>query len=489
MKSFWNLLHKIGDILHLPEMPHWLVGILALTMVLRIPSLFEPYYYGDEMIYMSLGTGVRQGETLYKDVYDNKPPLLYLTAALAGNLFWFKSILAFWNLATIFIFWKLAEKLLSKNTLGIKVGTFLFALLTTLPLLEGNIVNAELFMIGPTILAFLILLSNKLNTKSIFFAGVLFSIASLFKIPAAFEIPVIIVYWCMVYGVREWKKILQQTTILSVGFALPILLTFVWYFLQGAFNDYLYAAYLQNLGYVHSWAVRDVPMLYRAGVVSLGLVFLWVSRNKISKTLLFVCIWTLFALFGVVLSGRPYPHYFIQAVAALSILLAIFLTDKTREQSLTVIPLTLIFFVPFYYKFWFYPTISYYQKFLNFATTKIDKQEYFNGFNERTNRNYELAKFIQLSSLKDDRVFMWDTDSATVYSLARRLPPVKYVADYHVRDYSSADEITKELTINKPKFIILTNDYSLPEINPLVRKSYFLIQKIGDASIFSRIDL
>jgi hypothetical protein len=130
------------------KIPHWLIAILVLVFVLRIPSFFEPYYYGDEMIYMSLGTGVRQGEILYKDIYDNKPPFLYLVATLAGNLFMFKAILAFWNLATIFIFWKLAEKLLNKNTNGIKIATLLFALLTTLPLLEGNIANAELFMIG-----------------------------------------------------------------------------------------------------------------------------------------------------------------------------------------------------------------------------------------------------------------------------------------------------------------------------------------------------
>ena len=91
MKTLWNKLHRIGDILHLPNIPNWVVGILALVFIIRIPSFFEPYYYGDEMIYMSLGQGVRQGMTLYKDLHDNKPPLLYLTAAASGNIFWFKT--------------------------------------------------------------------------------------------------------------------------------------------------------------------------------------------------------------------------------------------------------------------------------------------------------------------------------------------------------------------------------------------------------------
>jgi len=180
MKSLWQKLHRISDKLHLPNLPNWLIGILVLIFILRIPSFFEPYYYGDEMVYLTLGQGVRQGLTLYKDIHDNKPPLLYLTAAVAGNLFWFKVILAFWNLVTIVIFYKLAKMLFDKNQKAQKLATLLFGLLTTLPLLEGLTANSELFMIVFTILAFLILLKKELNSKKIFLAGILFGLGTLF---------------------------------------------------------------------------------------------------------------------------------------------------------------------------------------------------------------------------------------------------------------------------------------------------------------------
>jgi len=61
------------------------------------------------MIYLALGEGVRQGIPLYLSLHDNKPPLLYLAAAISGNLFIFKVILAFWNIATVYIFWKLIK--------------------------------------------------------------------------------------------------------------------------------------------------------------------------------------------------------------------------------------------------------------------------------------------------------------------------------------------------------------------------------------------
>lgn len=135
--------HKI--IKSLPVFPVWLIITLILVIFLRIPSLFYPYSYGDEGIYLTLGQAVRQGLTLYRHIHDNKPPLLYLLAAISGSLFWFRAILMVWSLGTIIIFWRLGRCLFGEQLLPIISSTILFALLTTLPLLEGNIANAEIF--------------------------------------------------------------------------------------------------------------------------------------------------------------------------------------------------------------------------------------------------------------------------------------------------------------------------------------------------------
>ena len=54
--------------------------ILGVVVFLRVPSLFEPYWYGDEGIYLTIGRAMRGGMELYKEVHDNKPPLLYVVA-------------------------------------------------------------------------------------------------------------------------------------------------------------------------------------------------------------------------------------------------------------------------------------------------------------------------------------------------------------------------------------------------------------------------
>lgn len=341
--------------MHLPDLPNWMCGVLALVLILRIPTFFEPYYYGDEMIYLTLGQGVRQGLTLYKDIHDNKPPLLYLTAAAAENLFLFKVILAAWSIVTVIFFYKLSTKFFEKRPGAQKLSTVIFALLTTLPILEGPTVNSELFMIGFTILAFLLLLKDKPTAKGIFFAGFLFGIGTLFKIPAAFDAPVIVFYWVITKGLKEWRLILKNTFILVAGFTIPIVLTFIYYFFAGALSEYIKAAFLQNVGYLSSFRPGDVqksflarnaPLLVRGLIVLVGSAVLFVFRKRLSKKFILLSLWTLLALFAITLSERPYPHYFIQAIGPVSFLLTMLFAEKSFEQSLAIIPLTLAFFVP-----------------------------------------------------------------------------------------------------------------------------------------------
>lgn len=449
------------------------------------------------MVYMTLGQGVQQGLTLYKDIHDNKPPLLYLTAAVADNLFWFKVILAFWNIVTVVFFYKLAKILFENNQKAQKLATLLFGLLTTLPLLEGLTVNSELFMIVFTILAFLVLLKKDVKPRGIFLAGIFLGIGTLFKVPAAFDAPIIVFYWLITTGLGNWKKILKDTCILVAGFAAPILMTFVWYFFRGALSEYIKAAFMQNVGYLSSFRpgdvqksflVRNAPLLIRGFVVLLGSSVLFAFRKRLSTKFILFSLWILFTLFAITLSERPYPHYIIQAIAPISLLLAMFFSEKSLEQSLTVIPLALALFVPAYYKFWLYPTGTYYLRFMNFAVHRETKAAYFNGFSPTTNRNYEIAQFLATSSKTSDRVFMWGPDSATVYALSKRLPPIKYVVDYHVLDYSSKAQEAKNIAANPPKFIILTNDYSYSDLKPLLKQKYILINTIENANIYSRID-
>ena len=124
-------------------------------------------------------------------------------------------------------------------------------------------------MVVPTIAAFLILLSKKKTPTNLFLSGILLSIASLYKIPAAFDFPVIIFFWLAETKLdkKGLKQIVKNTLILTSGFLLPIVVTFIFYAVNGAFKEYLIAAYLQNFGYLSSWRpeVKSQPFLVKNG--------------------------------------------------------------------------------------------------------------------------------------------------------------------------------------------------------------------------------
>ncbi len=494
-----KIIQKIKEIDRKLGIPNWLCYLMGAALILRIPSFFEPYSYGDEMIYLTLGEGIRKGLTLYRDIHDNKPPLIYLIAAVAGSLVWLKIILAFWMIVTVFLFWKLTTILFEKNTKLQKIATIIFALLTTLPLLEGNIVNSELFLIGPIIASFIILLSNP-SYKKIFLGGLLFSVATLFKVPASFDLGAIVLFWIVTSKLsgKSILEIIKKTIVLTLGFSLPLLLTLVWYWTKGALNEYLTAAFLQNIGYLSSWRggtaqgsilTRNGPLFIRASIVLLGAILLKIFNKRISPTFTFACLWLLTSLFATTLSERPYPHYIIQAVPSMSVLIAILIASTKIEQALAVIPLLLAIVVPVYYKFYYYSTFNYYNRFIRFATQQIGKEEYFNEFDSHVVRNYKIASYIKISANLNDNIFVWG-DSPPIYALTRRLPPLKYVANYHINDFSSKSAVISALTKNPPKFIVLLKEgEDFPALRSFLTSSYVPVNSGNDYEIWLEMNL
>lgn len=480
------------------RLPKWLVLLLIVVFLIRIPSLFEPYYYGDEMIYLVLGQGVRQGLVLYKSLHDNKPPLLYFTAAIAENMFWFRAILTAWTICSVTLFWKFANTVFQKNKQIVKVATVFFAITTSIPIFEGQIANAELFMILPTI-ASVFLLYQYVSVKRLILAGVLLSIASLYKIPAAFDAFAIVLLIIMNnVEKKKWTvtKVVRDLFLFSVSFAVPILASIAFYYLAGAGKEYLVAAFLQNVGYVSSFRpqdqvdpflVRNAPLLIRFAIMSISLLILFFLKRKLSKPFVVASAWIMTSLFAVTLSERPYPHYLIQALPAMSVLVGMLVASKRIEQAYTIIPLWITSMVIVFYSFWYYPIPNYIQRFAGVIHAQENPSAYRGLFGPTVERTYKLAQLINLTVAPNDRIFVWK-DSAPVYALSRHLPPIKYTAGYHVDDFSSAEETVNALADTKPVLIILLpNEPTLANILQLLSKEYYLLTTIDGAEVWKKL--
>jgi len=495
---------KRKKVLAINKIGFW-VGLIGLTVLfLRIPSLLEPHRYADEEIYLTLGQGLRKGLVFYKDIHDNKPPMIYLVAALAGNVYWFRFILLIWHGFTLIAFWKLAQTLLKPVKIWlIGLITFVFAVLTTIPFLEGNIANAEIFMIGPAILGAYLIWQNRQSRKvrPFLLAGFLFSLAFLFKVTIFFDLAGIGLF-LLFYRQVSLKKRLRNffspgLLALLLGFAIPILASIGYYSLQGAFAPYVKAALLQNINYLSSWetgtAVSSAP-IWSGGLSQRGIILilltsvLLVFKKRLSHAGFFVSLWFIFSLFGALLSSRPYPHYFIQSIVPLSLMLVVFFREKLFGKISLFLLFLLLPLTFWHYQFWYYRSLPYYQNFLEYVSKHKSKAEYFAFFDKGINRNYQVANYVLKHALPEENIFIWGTEPA-IYALSNRLPVGRYTVSYHIADFNAWQETIKALEKEKPSIIIsLTNEArSFPELESFLDLYYTPAQTIEEAVIYQRL--
>ena len=473
--------------------------ILVFAFFLRIPSLFEPYWHGDEGIYLTLGMAMRKGLVFYGQIHDNKPPLLYLLAGISATQFWFRFILLWWNLASIYVFYLLSGNIFKKQKLAL-ISTLLFTLLTATQ--EGNIPNAEIFMILPTTIAMLLIyktvschLSAISCKKYYFLAGVLFSIAMLFKVPGGFSFAAAV---CFLVFFKEPKKLIHLTynlLYLISGFIILPLISVIYYLLQGAGPQYLKAAFFQNIGYLSSWGGEwNKPLVssssefsQRGLCLAIILLILWLLRKHLSKAFLLIILWFFFDLFAALLSGRPYQHYLIQVIPSLSLLVFFLFTQKKYiQKGIVVASLLILFFSYFHYHFWTYPFIKYYKNYIDFGIKQKTKQDYFSFFDSRVNQTYKLAKIIKTFSSENDYIYIWGNEPY-LYALSDRLPSGRYTTAYHVIDFNGWQETLKSIDQNKPELIIkIKNEKSFPGLEERISTDYQKIYSTSNAEVFKR---
>lgn len=467
----------------------------------RFPSLFEPYWYGDEGIYQVLGMAIRNGRLLYRDIWDNKPPLLYMLYALFNSdQFWIRLVSIIFGVLALITFYALSKKLFqekgNRNKIAI-LTTSVFGLLFALPIVEGNIANAENFMLFFIILAGFLIFSakEKLNNKIFVLSGFLLGISFLFKIVGIFDFAAFFVFLLILNlpkDIKNLKKIFYNQVRFLLpfvfGFIFPIIVFALFFLFNGltTFKYFLEASFVQNVGYVGYANMLIIPqglLIFKLLLLLLFSLFLLIKRGVFSRTTLFILIWFAFSLFNAFFAGRSYTHYVLVLIPSFSLLIGLLFWEKKYQ-----FPLIAIFIISFYLiltNFSFYgKTFFYYQNFFNFLTEKKTVAQYRGFFDRKTPVDYELAQFIRAKTTKDERVFIWG-NNAQVYALSGKLPPGRYTVAYHINGYKDGINNTKEAFVKeKPKFIII-----MPDQNqiPFSLYNYGMGVKIDNVLIYERI--
>lgn len=451
----------------------WFLFITSVSFFLfRLPSLFEPNWYGDEGIYQVIGRGLNQGRLLYSGIWDNKPPLLYVIYQIFnGDQFWLRLASLVTGLLAIIAFFALARELFPKKHISLWISTAVFAFLFGIPLIEGNIANSENFMLAPIIFAAYLIFSANNEQKtpsyslSFFFPGFFLGIAFLFKIVALFDFAALLCFIFIIhFGIKKILNIFSMLVPFSVGFFIPLLVSVLYFFARGSLSDFIHAALLQNVGYVGYANKLIIPQGYlilKTALLGAFVIFLFFKRVKIEKNVLFVIIWLMFSLFNAFFSQRPYTHYVLVALPSVCLLLGLIFYEKRGQKILTLVFIATLFLLIKNFLY-FGKTILYYQNYISFLRDEKSINEYRSFFDKNTPADYKIADYLRTHLKDEDSFFLWG-NNAQVYVLAHRLPPGRYTVAYHMTSSKeSLAETAKALRKNVPKFVVISEKQPFP---------------------------
>lgn len=440
--------------------------------LLRFPSMFEPYWYGDEGIYQALGLGIDNGRILYRDIFDNKPPLLYLIYGIFNSdQFLLRLSSLMFGIFSVALFFKLCQKVLN-NKAASYISTFAFAVIFGLPIAEGNIANAENFMLLFNILAgLLVLKAAEIETEAkktllLFMAGIILSISFLFKIVGIFDFAAFFLFLFFVNFSKNTRDIFRLENIfkelkkllpLLTGFVLPIIFITVYFILNDSLSYFLKASFSNNIGYVgygNKFIIPQGFLLIKLLILSLGLLFIFLKRELLGKERVFIYIWFFFSLFNAFFSGRPYTHYVLVVVPSFCLILGLLiLKNKYVKFDILIFVISTFFLLT---QFSYYvKTVFYYQNFIHFISGQKSVYDYQRFFDGNTPNDYEIAGYINNHLSKNDNLFIWG-NNAQVYKLTNKLPPGRYTVAYHITNYEDGYKNTEDgLSEKNPKFIII----------------------------------
>lgn len=495
----------------------WFLLLVSLFFfLLRFPSLFEPYWYGDEGIYQAMALAINKGHILYTQIYDNKPPFLYLLYALFnGDQFVLRLLSLVSGITATILLYILAKTLFQNNRKAAATTAVVFVSIFATPLLEGNIANAENFMLPLIIVAGLLVYTSaniqrhsirvlahiqttpitSLVSNPLFYAGLLLSIAFLFKIVALFDTAAFTLFLFFLIFPEHLSALKQKQTYLVLGrsfipfllgFSAPILLSAGIFYIQGAFFEFFKASFMQNVGYVGYSNTFFIPqgfLFLKLGFLFITTAILFLYRKTLPAPLLFLYLWVLWGLFNTFFSGRPYLHYVLVLIPSFSLLAGAAVWDTThRAKHITALMILLTIILV---QFSFYSkVVPYYTMFFGYLKGTVSPEKYQGFFDGNTPTDYKIAQFVKTHLEPEDTIYVWG-NNAQLYKLVEKAPMTKYVVAYHIRGNQQSLQQTKEtLARTKPRIIILM-DNAGPY--PFGLTGYQQVYQIGKGALYERI--
>jgi len=405
------------------------LGIILLTVAIRLPSLLHPQPIDSEAMYSVVANEIVDGGRPYVDAIERKPPLLFWTYAaifkVAGESNWraLHVVALVWTLCAMAGLYVIGTELFDVNT-GL-IAALLYSVFQPLWTWKNLSFDGEMLMNLPIIWAWAIAFhrsSSRLRPE-LFAAGALLGAAFLLKQPAAIAAVPLGIY-LLLPSYRTSRTLTRtnsivQATVLTSGFFAAVGLAAIALSKGGILREAFY------------WTIadHDVPhVFWQKGIVTtlgflgaglplvIGAIMAGWAKGEIwaGKTAERTALLWLLAVsaIGAAAGARFYPHYYVQLIPPLALLAA-----------------------PCYARLWsrgmqpphwlLQPRVTY--TWLAFTVIAFSA-EHWMGLAARRIPS-EAGRYVSMHSAPDDRIFVWG-QSAKIYLDAHRRPASRYITTF-----------------------------------------------------------
>ena len=253
-------------------------SFLTMLFVTCCSPLYSFNYWDDANVYLTLGRGILNGLAPYKDLYEQKGPLLYLVHAVAA-LISQDSFIGVWfiEIAMSIVFavfaWKTVKICTTPPKQAIVLMPMLISSVYTIGMMNFGDSSEELSFPLLVIIFYLVLRDSVSepdrlpSRKSAFIIGLLTS--ALFWVKYTFLGPVIglcilMVIWAV--KPRAWKKLGADIGLFLAGFAVLSLPIVIYLAATGSLDDMFTAYIYNNVVYyldqdLYDFAILRIPVI------------------------------------------------------------------------------------------------------------------------------------------------------------------------------------------------------------------------------------
>ena len=527
----------------------WVLLALATAsagaLLLRIASVAEPLGI-DQSLWASAVRGMSRGQLLYRDVWEQRPPGIYLIYLAAFRVFgWTPATVAwldiFASAATMVLLYAIVRPLGGRTTAA--VAATLYALLT-MPawlyryggFLERSV--CETFIAVCASLAALCAVHWRAGQSNLTAIGVGFfsGAAMVLKPNAGLYLPALL-GWMLLYrhgsAAPGRARALRPIGLAITSAAIVPAITIIWLWSIGVLDEARIAVLDFNRFYVGQgftvggfalafskavWLRMKTDPLWLAGGVG-ALVALWelARTRRLSPVAGLAVLWGGAAALAIIVNGiRLFNSYFIQALAPLAVLAAWLLADAVRGSlvrrliGVSTGALMLLVLLQRHYPA---KVLGSARMDFDALTGRSSPASYLDQFGGYANRrgysaraNAELADYVREHTAPDDRVFLFGINGAGVYFNADRLTAHRFLrVNFFVPTEFpdprfQLERVVEDLAASRPVYVIFERLHGTSEmakaVDALVEhpdvlrllQTYRLEKQIEDFTLYRRVD-